>query len=231
MAKKIAASTTHLVLDIPVGKTMKIRHFEDAEKVGKKFKALAQHFNIHVAIDINETLEPAGRGVGPYLEARDVLEVLEQHKARPMHLEAKALRLAGKLLSLCFATANIHKDGEVEARKILCEGTAFKKFQEIVKAQGGQSAISAESFKTKAIVHEGISSKSGTIKGVNNYNLNAIAKILGAPEDKYAGIYLLKKLDEKVDKKESLVLFHSSNKYRIEEAQVTLQHLPIYDIN
>ncbi len=231
MAKKIAAGTNHLVLDIPVGKTMKIRHFADAEKVAHKFKALGKHFHMEVITDINETLEPAGRGVGPYLEALDVLEVLEQKKDRPVRLEAKALRLAGKLLSLCFASAKINKNGEEEAIKILQDGRALKKFQEIVKAQGGREGVSSDSFKTKAHKFEEGGTKSGTIREINNYNLNAIAKILGAPEDKYAGIYLLKKLDEKIANKETLMLFYSTDRYRIKEAEATLQHLPIYEIS
>ncbi len=229
MAKKVAVGTNHLILDIPVGKTMKIRHFADAEEVAKKFKHLGKRFGMEVVTDVNETLEPAGRGVGAYLEARDILEVLEQTKDRPLKLEAKALRLAGKLLTLCYKDQN-DKNGEEEAKRILTDGTALKKFREIVKAQGGNPDISSSRFKTKAHAHEGISHQSGTIKEINNYNLNTIAKILGAPEDKYAGIYLLKRLEEKVVKKETLMLFYSSDKYRIKEAEATLPNMPIYEI-
>jgi putative thymidine phosphorylase len=230
MAKKIAVSTNHLVLDIPVGPTMKIRHFADAEKVAKKFKAIGKMFDMRVIADISETLEPAGRGVGPYLEAKDVLEVLEQRKDRAMKLEAKALRLAGKLLTICYQNTKQKKDGEEEAQKILASGKALEKFREIIKVQGGKEDVSWEKLKPKAHIHEVASSRSGTITSINNYNLNILAKLLGAPEDKYAGIYLIKKLDEKVDKKESLMQFHSSDKYKIKEAEITLQSMPIYEI-
>ena len=46
MAKKIASGANHLVLDIPVGPTMKIAHFKDAELIAKKFTFLAKKFNI-----------------------------------------------------------------------------------------------------------------------------------------------------------------------------------------
>lgn len=230
MAKKVAASTNHLILDIPVGKTMKIRHFSDAEKIGKKFEALGKKFNMKVIVDISETMEPAGRGVGPYLEGRDVLEVLEQRKNRPLHLEAKALRLAGKLLNICYESSKTEKNGEEEARRILSQGLALKKFREIVHAQGGNGHISTENFRSKSHSKEIQSSKSGTIREINNYNLNSIAKILGAPEDKYAGIYLYKKFEEKIDKKEPILVFHSQDNYKIKEAEVTLQSMPIYEI-
>lgn len=230
MAKKIAASTTHLILDIPVGKTMKIRHFSDAEKVANKFKQLGKRFGLNVIADVNEMLEPAGRGVGPYLEARDVLYVLEQKKDRPAALEAKALRLAGKLLDICFKDAKIEKNGEDEARRILTDGTALKKFREIVKAQGGDGEITSDAFHSKAHKSDIKSIKSGTIKNINNYHLNTLAKLLGAPKDKYAGIYLLKKLDETVESGEPLMQLHATDKYLIEEAKVTLENLPIYEL-
>ncbi len=230
MAKKIAVSTNHLVLDIPVGKTMKIVHFSDAEKVANKFKKICDKFKIRVIVDVNEMLEPAGRGIGPYLEARDVLYVLEQKVDRPINLEAKALRLAGKLLDICFEDAGIKKNGEDEARRILSEGLALKKFLEIVKAQGGDENLSSDTFKSKAHPFEIISDSTSKIRNINNYNLNTIAKLLGAPKDKFAGIYLLKKLDEKVASGEPIMIFYTCNRHLIDEAKVTLQNFPIYDI-
>ncbi len=230
MAKKVAVSTNHLVLDIPVGKTMKIHHFEMAEKVAKKFKAIGQHFGMRVIVDINETLEPAGSGVGPYLEARDVLSVLEQTKDRPLRLEAKALRLAGKLLDICYEDSHQKKNGEDEARRILADGRALKKFREIVKAQGGSPEISSTTLKTRAMIREVKAKKSGKIKAIDNYNLNTVAKLLGAPADKYAGILLHKRLDEKISKNEPIMQLHAKDHYRIKEAEITLENFPIYDI-
>ncbi len=230
MAKKVAVSTNHLVLDIPVGATMKIRHFDDAEKIANKFKQLCKKFNIKITIDINQSLEPAGNGVGVALEALDVLYVLEQKKQRPLALETKALRLAGKLLDICFKDAKIDKDGEEEAKNILYSGKALEKFREIVKAQGGNSQISSEKFKLKADCHVVKSKKSGKIKKINNYNLNMIAKLLGAPNDKYAGVCLHKKIDDSVEKNEPLMDFYSNDPYKLKEADVTLLNFPIYEI-
>jgi len=230
MAKKVGISANHLVLDIPVGKTMKIRHYTDAENIANKFKALGQRFGIKVTVDINEMLEPAGRGVGPALEVRDVLYVLEQKQDRPLQLEAKALRLAGKLLTICYQTAKINKNGEEEAELILKQGLALKKFREIVKHQKGDDQISSETFKIKSKKKLIFSPCKGKIKEIDNYNLNTIAKILGAPADKYAGIYLLKKLDEKVEKHEPLAFFYSTNSYHMKEAEITFNNFPIFKI-
>jgi len=230
MAKKVAAGTTHLVLDIPIGKTIKIHHFADGEKIAKKFTELADHFKMKIAVDINETLEPAGRGIGPILEARDVLYVLEQKKDRPLRLETRALRLAGKLLDLCFQEKNIKKNGEETAYELLVNGQALKKFREIVKAQQGNGDIASHNLKLAPYKNEVKSPTSGKIKDINNFNLNTIAKILGAPTDKPAGLYLLKKLDHTVEKNEPLLYIYSRDRYRLKEAEATLKNLPIFTI-
>lgn len=230
MAKKIAAGTTHLVLDIPIGKTAKIHRFSEGENVARKFENLARRFGIKVICDVNETLEPAGRGIGPILEVRDVLYVLEQKTDRPLRLEAKSLRLAGELLDLCYKEKDIDKKGDDEARKILESGTALKKFQEIVKAQGGIHKISSDTLTLAKNKFDFHSSVSGKIKDINNHNLNTIARILGSPDDKKAGIYLLKKLDHSVNKNEVIFTLYSDDKYRLKEAEVTLKNLPIFKI-
>lgn len=232
MAKKVAAGTTHLALDLPYGKTAKIRHFSDAEKVANKFKNLAAHFGIKIVIDVNEMLEPAGRGIGPVLEARDVLYVLEQHIDRPLRLEAKAVRLAGMLLNLCYKSSkkNASLNGEDEARKILESGQALKKFREIVAAQNGRRDISSHNLKLSKFKKEIYAKISGKIKDINNYNLNSVAKVLGSPKDRKAGIYLLKKLDHNVKRNEPVIILYSSDRYRLKEAEITLNNLPVFKI-
>jgi Thymidine phosphorylase len=230
MSKKVAAGTTHLVLDLPYGKTAKIHRLSDAQQVAKKFETLAKKFNIKVAFDINEMLEPAGRGIGPILEARDVLYVLEQHVDRPLRLEAKAIRLAGLLLDLCFKEEKKYLNGEEEAKRILKSGLALKKFQEIVAAQGGEKEIKSSRLKLAKYKKDILSPISGKIKDINNYNLNTIAKILGAPKDKQAGIYLHKKLDHAVSKNESMMTFYTNDQYLLKEAEITLDNLPIFNI-
>jgi AMP phosphorylase len=234
MAKKVAAGTTHLVLDLPYGKTAKMHHFIDAENVAKKFVDLGKHFGIKIIVDINEMLEPAGRGIGPILEARDVLYVLEQDKDRPLRLEAKATTLAGMLLDLIYKEKKVKNiplgGGEEEAKRILKSGAALKKFREIVAAQKGNKNLSSHNLKLAKYKKEVNSTVSGKIKDINNYNLNTIAKLLGSPNDKQAGIYLLKKLDHSVVKNETMFILYSSDKYHLEEAEFTIKNLPIFKI-
>ena len=124
----------------------------------------------------------------------------------------------------------IRKNGEEEAKKILTGGLALKKFKEIIKAQKGDDSVASGSFKIKSHKTEIHSPHSGKIKEINNYNLNSLAKILGAPLDKFAGLYLLKKLDELVKKGEPLLELYSSDRYKLKEAELSFVNFPVYEI-
>ena len=232
MAKKVASGATHLVLDIPVGPTMKIQHEKDATLIAQKFSFLAKRFSINVTVDINQIRQNAGRGIGPMLEARDVLEVLEQTKNRPMALEEKAIRLAGRLLDICFADTPDRKSekGDAVAREILASGKALAKMKEIVAAQGGNPDISSENLAFASYKHEMKSQHKGKVKSINNQQITVICRILGSPNDKAAGMFLNQKLDDQVDKNDILCTLYSSDKWRLSEAIETVKNIPMYSV-
>lgn len=232
MAKKLASGATHIVFDIPVGPTMKIVHFKDAEIIGKKFTNLAKKLGKKIVLDINETREPAGRGIGPVLECRDVLRVLEQEPNRPLALEAKALRLSGKLLDLCFEDIDKKKvgTGEKLATEILRDKRALKKMQEIIKAQKGDPNVTSSSLKLAKYKKEVKVHKKGVISSVDNLRISVVAKILGSPQDKQAGIFLQKRIEEKIEKDDILCTLYSSDSWRLKEAYETLGNMPIFKI-
>ena len=61
MAKKVAVSANHLVIDMPIGPNMKIQYKSDAQKVAKKIKELGKKFGMHIIVDINEPKQPSGK--------------------------------------------------------------------------------------------------------------------------------------------------------------------------
>jgi len=233
MAKKIASGATHVILDVPVGATMKIQHFKDAEVIARKFTYLAKKFKMKVTVDISEIRQNAGRGIGPVLEARDAFQVLEQQPERALALEAKALRLAGKLLSLCFADTpkKEQMDGEEQAREILVSGKALAKMREIIKAQGGDPQVTSADLTPGKEIYEVHAPKKGMIMGINNQQITVICRILGCPTDKKAGIYMNRKLEEHVDKGDILCTLYSTDKWRLKEAAETLKLVHVYSVD
>src|SRR6266581_1716259 len=101
MAKKIAFDSNHIIIDLPYGEHTKVLLAKDAELLKHKFEYLAEKFNVKMKVLVHKVEEPAGRGLGPLLEAREVLRVLERQPDAPRDLEEKALFIASELLDLC----------------------------------------------------------------------------------------------------------------------------------
>lgn len=236
MAKKIAFGSNHVVIDLPYGKTVKIHHLKDAQKVEKKFLYLAKRFNIKLRVLIHHTEEPAGRGIGPVLEIRESLRVLQQKKNRPLDLEVRAVNLASNLLELCLQDCSpelrksikeIYGNAYGWTIELLQSGRAFEKFQQIIEAQGGNPNVDSEILKPGKYFFEEKSDQTGVVKELNCRNITSIAKILGAPQQKGSGIYLNKKIDDKIAKGETLYTLFSENVYNLKEGKQSLLNFPI----
>ncbi len=232
LAKKVALSATHLILDIPYAKTLKIKTKKQAEEIAEKFKRLCKLFNIKVKTIISSPKQPPGKGVGPALEALDALKVLERKEDRPIDLENKTINLAVELLRLIKRTKKEETKNLVE--ETLNSKKALEKFKEIIKLQGGDNSITSEKLKEKIeakTVSKIITSKtSGKIKRVIMANLSSIAKILGAPKNKWAGVVLLKRINEAIERGEPILKFYAKDKESLNEAIETLNSFPIYEV-
>ncbi len=238
MAKKIAFGSNHIVIDLPYGEHVKVHSLRDAEEVKRKFEYLAHKFNVKIKILIHNTEQPAGRGIGPLLEARDAMMVLEQNPDRPVDLEQKAVHLAGALLDLCLKDASnslnnrIKKEfgtGHKWAEYILSNGHAHLKMKQIIKAQGGESGIMSKDMKPGNHSHVVLSKIHGVVKKVDSRYITAIAKILGAPAQKKSGIYLDKKIGEEVIAGKPIYTLYSESAYNLKEAVDSLKQFPILE--
>ena len=179
MSKQIATGITHLVIDMPIGPTAKISNTKDVEFVKNLFLYLAKRFKIKIKIVSQKTMGPIGKGIGPCLEARDVMRVLQQKENRPKDLEKKAVRLAGDLLELVGKAKK--GTGKELALKNLQSKDALRKMQEIIKVQGGDSKIDSEKISLGKITYKLRSPKSGFIKSIHNKNLNKICRFPHGP--------------------------------------------------
>jgi len=199
-----------------------VPNMKKANAIEKNFKYLAKRFGIKIKVIKTQTEDPVGKGVGPALEARDVLRVLQQRQDRPGDLENKAIHLAGELLEL-IGKAKLG-EGPKMAWTALESGRAWKAMQSFIKAQGGVSNRDPNSIVLSAHKKYINASKSGIIKAVDNKSINSIARILGAPTVKLAGIYLNKEAKQKVKKGERLYTLYAENPQRMKLAVAALDY-------
>ena len=203
LSKKVAAGASHLLIDIPVGPTAKVRKRSAAMQLRKLFEYAGDLLGLHLEVMITDGKQPIGRGIGPVLEARDVMLVLENDPLAPMDLKEKSLQLAGRILEF---DADVRGgQGYFIARDILESGRALDKFQSIVDAQGA----SPQSYTSGRLTRDIIAPASGTITAIDNLQMARIARLAGAPMDKGAGIDLYKKLGDQVRESEPIYRIYS----------------------
>ncbi|MBU4098057.1 thymidine phosphorylase [Patescibacteria group bacterium] len=236
MAKKIAFGSNHIVIDLPYGEDVKVHRVSDAEILKRKFVYIASKFNVKLHVHIHKIQEPAGRGLGPLLEAKEALKILEQQQDRALDLENRSVHLAGLLLDLCLEDSGVllkkritkeFGTGEKWAQYILASGHALKKMKEIIKAQGGNPNITSEKLKPGKFSFEVIAKKECLVNRIKSKNATIIAKILGAPSHKSSGIYLNRKIGERTGVGFPLYTLYSDNAYCLKEAIESLNNFPI----
>jgi thymidine phosphorylase len=201
LSKKIAAGATHLLIDMPVGDTAKVRSQEDAAMLQKRLLDVAAAFGIDATVVTTDGNQPIGRRIGPALEALDVLAVLRGDADAPIDLRERALALAGALLELGGMAAG---RGEAMAHSALASGRAWKKFQNICEAQGGMREPPVAK-QTRPVVAK----TEGQVCRIDNRRLARLAKLAGAPDAKAAGVELLVRVDDYVAAKQPLLTVHA----------------------
>ena len=209
MAKKHSVSSTHILIDIPVGKDAKVRNRAAALKLKKDFEAIGKGLRKHIKVIITDGSKPIGRGIGPALEARDVLWVLKRDKRRPLDLENKCVKMAAEIFGMVGV-----RNGKKKALELLSSGKAYKKMAEIIKAQQGR-ITQPEKIKFGKFKLDVKSSRKGVIKGISNTIVSRIARVAGAPVNKGAGIYLCKDVGSSVKKGEELFTIYSESKQKL----------------
>ena len=218
LSKKIAAGSTHIVIDVPIGSTAKIRSIEMANSLKTIFDAVSLALNLHVNVVFSDGAEPVGRGIGPALEAKDALSVLQNKPDMPLALRDRALMLAGQILEFSPKLQKGH--GRQTAQQILESGEAWKKFQAICQAQGGLREPTNAKFSFDVTSH-----RQGQVVNIDNRRLARVAKLAGAPHDKAAGILLHASLNSTVRKNEPLFTVYAESRGELQYALSTIEDI------
>lgn len=202
LSKKAAAGATHVVIDLPVGPTAKVRSETDARRLAALLCDTGEAIGLAVRAVITDGLQPVGRGIGPALEARDVLAVLQNKNGAPADLRARSIHLAGAIFELSGLAAE--GAGTVLAETSLSSGRAWRKFQAICEAQGGMRTppLATQTQPVPA-------PREGIVTAIDNRVLARIAKLSGAPAAPASGLDLHVRLGDRVERGQPLFTLHT----------------------
>lgn len=210
LSKKAAAGAKRVVIDIPVGPTAKVRSQAAAAALSARLEAVAAAVGLELTNQISDGSQPVGQGIGPALEAMDVLRVLRRAPDAPADLRDRALTLARLLLDMGGGS----DAGPNRARELLESGAAERRFMAICEAQGGFTEPQSAPHRMPVMSPQG-----GMITAIDNRRIARVAKLAGAPQRARAGVLLLARVGDLVRRDEPLFEIHAETPGELAYAQ------------
>ncbi|QQR79933.1 MAG: thymidine phosphorylase family protein [Deltaproteobacteria bacterium] len=212
LSKKKAAGATHVLIDMPFGPQAKVKSRKEALHLKGLFERIGKKIGLHVFVEISYGRQPIGYGIGPVLEAQDVLKVLKCQVDAPKDLRDKSLFLAGQLIEIGSGLKKGH--GIKIAREILDSGAAYQKFIKIAKMQGHLKKLRRGSYRYQVIARQ-----DGCVRSIHNQKIARLARLAGAPADQGAGVLLHLKLGQRFHEGDILFEIFSENKKHLSDAK------------
>jgi pyrimidine-nucleoside phosphorylase len=216
MSKKLAEGIDGLVLDVKVGTGAFMKSLKDAEELALSMIDIGEGMGKRVIALMTDMNQPLGYAAGNILEIKECIEILKGKG--PKDTKELTLILTGYMFYLGKKAKN-PEEGKKLAEKLLKNGSAYKKFIEMVKMQGGDTSYieNPEKFPEANIKENILSLKSGYISKINTQELGICCNLLGAgritlatPIDPTAGIISLHRIGDKIEKGEPLITIHTN---------------------
>ena len=204
LSKKISVGSQRVLIDLPVGPMTKVRSTAAAEQLAGSLVAVGAALGLQVRTVFTDGTQPVGRGIGPALEAMDVMAVLQGHIDAPADLRERALLLAGAILEM--AGRSEPGAGQALAREVLADGRALAKFIAICEAQGGLLVP-----PRAAHTHQVTAPIGGVVSAIDTRLVARAAKLAGAPRDPAAGATMHVRLRDRVEAGQPLFALHAQS--------------------
>lgn len=227
MSKKLAAGSDAILLDVKTGSGAFMKTIDEAIDLASEMVAIGENAGKTTMALITEMDIPLGHNIGNALEIIEVVETLKGHG--PEDLTNVCIELAANLVTMAFNTPL--EENRKKVREKINNGKALDKFLEFVEAQGGDISYIKDlnKFKKTDIIHEVKSKKSGYVYHMNTEKIGISSVILGAgrkvKEDKIdysAGIKLVKKTGDKVNKGDTIAILYTNNEESLKEAEALI---------
>jgi pyrimidine-nucleoside phosphorylase len=229
MSKKLAEGIDALVLDVKTGCGAFMKSYDDAVLLAETLVMIAKGAGKKVSAVVTDMDQPLGRCVGNSLEVKEA--VLALKGLGPSDLMEVTLELGSRMLVITGIEPDIKKAG-LRLAGLIKDGSAFRKFCEMVSAQGGDVRMVMEPSRLPdSREQHGLKAKAGGIvQHINAEDVGLAAMMLGAGREKAedsvdpaAGVMLIKKAGDTVRKGDLLAVMHVTDNGRLKEARGLLE--------
>jgi pyrimidine-nucleoside phosphorylase len=224
MSKKMAEGLDALVLDVKVGHGAFMKKQVEARRLAQAMVGIGRRLDKKVQALITDMNQPLGFAVGNALEVMEVSQTLQ--KAGPADLTRLSLELSARMIHLGKITATLD-----EARKLaedkLMDGSAYRKFKQVVEAQGGNSQAldRFELLPNATGMREILSPRAGFVSAIMAEDIGRASQMMGAGRarkedaiDPAVGVILEVKAGEKVEAGSVLCRLYYTGEENLDEA-------------
>ena len=224
MSKKIASGADAIVLDVKTGSGAFMKTAEDSVALAQAMVdigKLAGRSTVALVTDMNQ---PLGNAVGNALEVQEAIEILRG--AHPGDLKDVAFALSSWMLRLA-GLAGSEDEAMQKLNKALESGAALDALRRMIEAQGGDPSVCNDTSRLpqagKLVSVQAESS--GWIAEMDNAEIGISAMLLGAGRqtksdviDPAVGLWMKKRLGDKVEKGDELAVFHVNDEKNLDES-------------
>lgn len=224
MSKKLAEGIDALVLDVKAGSGAFMKTKDDAIKLGEALVGIGTQFNKETIAYVTNMNQPLGYKIGNWLEVEECIDSM--HGNGPDDIMEITHLLAGTMIYLGDKAETVEKGIEISKRQIQ-NGEAFQKWLDIVEEQGGDTEMikSPAKYPKAQYEFEIKAQQAGYLSEMNSYEIGMASVQMGAGRrkkeddvDPQAGIDLKKKIGDKIEKGETIMVGYTNNPSAIEVA-------------
>jgi len=217
VSKKFAAGSNVIVLDVKCGSGAFMKTLKEAEALSVTMTEIGKRAGKPIICVITSMAQPLGNTVGNGIEVFESIKTLQNEG--PDDLNELCLYLGAISLVKAGKVKTIEEGKELLAQK-LKDGSAFKKFKEMIKAQHGDIEYleNPDKLIQTKFEYELISESSGYVSKLDALTVAKASKALGTgrekkedPIDYTAGIRLYKKIGDNINKGEPLAKIYANS--------------------
>ena len=229
MSKKMAEGLDALVLDVKVGNGAFMKKQVDARRLAQAMVGIGRRLDKRVQALITDMNQPLGYAVGNALEVMEVSQTLQ--KAGPADLTRLSLELAARMIYLGKITPTLDEARQLAEDKLM-DGSAYRKFKQVIDAQGGNSQAldRFELLPNATGMREITSPRGGYVSAIMAEDIGRASQMMGAGRsrkedaiDPAVGVILEVKVGEKVDAGSVLCRLYYTNEESLDEAAETVE--------
>jgi len=224
MSKKMAEGLDALVLDVKVGTGAFMKKQVDARRLAQMMVGIGRRLDKRVQALITDMNQPLGYAVGNALEVMEVSQTLMNQG--PPDLTRLCLELAARMIHLAKVVPTLD-DARHEAENKLVDGSAYRKFKQVIEAQGGnaQALDKFELLPNATGMREITSPRAGYVSLIDAEDVGQASTLMGAGRsrkedriDPAVGVILEVKTGDKVDAGSVLCRLYYTSEENVEEA-------------